>query len=318
MHFAEWDKDMSDTYYLARFIEERDADSFQWMIDVLSELERKKISLGVVIVYDMLEDEFMCLSDGARSLYIDFADDENTKYNYFSSISDNDNDGYSFYGFFISDMNWNILTSEFKFVNKIEEKLPVVPLKQPALTSPDYMWNRDDGYDYPPSRGDSKAPKSNYKRASSRAISTEKSSYIKTTPSYLWKEDKISKEIIEKLNVFNTRRLEEYSDDVVLYLEWLMETTLVNNLIKWFQLSYNDGVERSLQWLNSWTVYDHIINSLTGQVELILDEYEQLRGEWMEWFFDNGSQKYKQDLSIIDLYIDESIQNLNNQIEQLT
>ena len=121
MNFIESNEERPDTYYLARFLEERDADDFNKMLVVFSELEKKNISLGVVIVYDMLTDTFFCISDGARSLYVDL-DLENQRIEYFSSIDDDGDDGYSFFGWFVSDMEGNVISSEFKYFNKYVEK----------------------------------------------------------------------------------------------------------------------------------------------------------------------------------------------------
>ena len=63
MNFIESNEDKPDTFYLCRFLEERGADDFNKMLDVFSELEKKKISLGVVVVYDMLENNYFCISD---------------------------------------------------------------------------------------------------------------------------------------------------------------------------------------------------------------------------------------------------------------
>lgn len=318
MQFIDSDKDMSDTYYLARLIEERSADSFAKMVDVFSELEKKKISLGVIVIYDMLANKFLCISDGARSLYIDFSDDEQNKYNYFSSISDSGDDEYSFYGYFIWDMKWNVIQSEFKFVN-YHKPAPVVPV-QPKLPAPNpyYGWDRDDGYDYPPSRGEGKSSKAIGNGVKGVTSLTKGYKSLKEEKENYWKENKTSEISDEKINIFNKKREEEYSDDIVLFVEWLMENTITTNVASEFYLLYADGVQRALQWINDGEIHKHIVDTLNEYFVVINDEYEQLRWEWLEWFWDKWSSKYLNDLSIIDSYIDDKIEILVTHIDRLT
>lgn len=249
MNFIESDDDKSDTYYMARFLEERGADTFAKMVNVFSELEKKKISLGVVVVYDMLNNTYICISDGARSLYVDL-DLENQSINYFSSLDDSGDDGYSFYGWFVWDNDWRLLQSEFKYLNQYIEKKTYPITSQYGASydnrrydSATWVWitgrgrtplhntDIDDETEYyanayanqaaarsalhsaPPSWGDMKAPKSNVALLTDKVVSNQTALIVTTGKEEALSRDWESKESIENA----LKEIRKYNKDY----EWL-------------------------------------------------------------------------------------------------
>ncbi len=348
MNFIESDDDRPDSFYLARLLEERDADDYVKMVTVFSELERKKISLGVVVVYDMLTDTFLCISDGARSLYV-WLDDEEKKIDYFSSLDDSWDDGYSMYGWFISDMKGIISHSEFKYLNKYVEKKTTPPASsyygiqsshrrfdsatQTWIEVPTnlYNWDRDAEDEYysnryanalearertkvDPSWGDNKAPND-----------------IKNKTTYGWNQTALIVQKEEKVyEIWGTRAkteiekalediarwyqrdydwLDTYSDNVVLNVGWLLETAVFTELEEYFFDRYRHAQERYQQW-EKWVTYQKLLTNLEQCMEAIEDELGIRRDLWVDNFYELDSPKQISDTQAIDTWIENKMEIL--------
>ena len=343
MNFIESDDDRPDSFYLARLLEERDSDDFPKMITVFAELERKKISLGVVVIYDMLTDTFLCISDGARSLYV-WIDSDEKKIDCFSSLDDTWDDGYSFYGWFISDMTGNISHSEFKYLNKYVEKKTTAPASSYYgthwdnrrydsatqtwinVTNPLYNWDRDSEDEYysnryanaleakertkqlPPSWGDGKAPNN---------IESKTTTNGNQTALIVQKEEKVyeiwntrAKTEIEKaledIAIWYARDydwLDSYSDNCVLNVRWLLETAVFTELEEYFFDRYRHAQERYQKW-EKWATYQKLLTNLEQCMEAIQDELGIRRDLWVDNFYEVESPKQLSDTQAIDTWIE--------------
>lgn len=143
MNFVDSDDTRSDTYYLARLMETRWADTFSKMLEVFNELIAKRVSLGVVVIYNTEDNTFFIVSDGARSLYIGLNVLDNNYIDYFSSISNTGSDEFSFRGFMVVDApTGEILNKNIEYLNKYTKKSVA---KQPVTYS---RFNDEDDYEY--------------------------------------------------------------------------------------------------------------------------------------------------------------------------
>jgi len=333
MNFIESDNDKPDTFYLCRFIEQRNANSFEKMLVVFDELINKKISIGVVAIYDCKTDTFLIVSDGDRSMYIGIDVVTKNKIDYLSSISNSWSDEYSFRGWMVCDMQWNIKKRNFEYLNKYVEKYKSTkPARQSTLES-EYEWYRSSHEysnvnDTPPTSSSASKP-----HGAGGAHSRDWGGTWSTNPPFAkkWetfdekgtqipkkeiiKDEKSFQDYIDEIKKANGGT-KIYNDDIPLFLDNVFWS--LDELYNKFYNLYRHAIER--MWSDdeaSVHVQVQIATRMGSVQSTYLDEAERLGKVWLDGFFDKGCEKYIQDENKIQEFLAEKEYEFDGVIEWL-
>lgn len=287
MNFIDSDSEKTDTEYLWKFIEQRGADTFEKMVTVFAELEKKKISLWVICIYDTVNQTAFVISDGARSMYLCFHPQNENKMQYFSSISDGGSDEFSFYGWFVVNMEGDVLAKEFKYFNKYDEK------KKTSTYShgQDYSSYHKHTPNYAPtsnaySRGGWGQNKVSDEKASNSWIPFAK----KGTETWVGKTPKGTQMTIE----YNETIVFSIEDNFISYLE-KYEDEVVSK--------YWEVVEALMLGYSSWKAHEKRIADLTKAIEAWNANAKYYKTQWRLGFLDAFCQKWIEDEMQIESYI---------------
>lgn len=323
MNFIESDKELSDTYYLARFLEERGANDFNLMMEVFAELIKKKISLGVIVVYDLLDNNFLLMSDGDRSMYIEFSWENQLEY--FSSINDEWSDEYSFIGWLIANNKWEVLGCEFKELNKYKKKY-TAPSTSTTQAYSDYYSGSvcdDENYYYRAHRARTQTsllPWATPPSGRTWQVQEKNKSWNWGTGTTTW--NPLNESTVEKKDRKTNILLEEdprkgkFSDDVELIITDVIETSFLIQLENYINSKYADCTRLVMDW-DYWPEYRNMVGAIEAAIDSIREDMNGTKRRWLDGFFDKWSDKYMQDARIFDEYIREKLESVNEKLLNL-
>lgn len=254
---SEW-RTHSDTYYLTKFIEEKKCDSLESIKDTLWGLIKAGVELGVICVIDTKENNFLLLSDGKRSLYID-ANIDDSYVREFSSLTEDGSDKYSFRWYMILDFNWTIHSIEYSYINKEEEKKSTQVCTTYSAGSPyssSYYYDEDRYSSY-------------YKKKETKEDESEQLALAQIEGIFSW-------DITEETELWEWTPPMNYVDPSM-----IIDSADLNDYLSQFFEIEKDLCDRRDSWMGQWAVYANLIAQLKELANLIAIEMDELLDDFI-------------------------------------